>query len=584
MKKNQNKNEKILEALSPKDDINDEIMFSALDYALDNENIKNLALTGDYGSGKSSLLRSYVKKRGKTKKILNISLANFINEEKKEEEEKAPTLSSIEKSILQQFFYKVSDKKIPYSKFRRVKHVPFLRNLIVSIFCFIFFLYTLNILKPSLAESVVKHLDFFSQPPILSVSAYVFLALFFTIIYQIVKACNKIRVSKIGIQSVEINLDTTSEESLLNKFLDEILYLFEETKYEVVIIEDLERFNNSEIFVKLRELNNLLNNYNQIKRKIVFLYATKDDLFINKNRTKFFDFILPVIPVLSPFNSFNKLLEYKKKLPAYFEGVEEAFLNKIGPYFDDMRLLINTVNEFIIYSQKLGRNINKQKLFAIILYKNLCPKDFAKISQQKGNLYTAFSHKSQYINTLTKELGLEAEKASHLLTEIEKENLQSIKELRILYLSKLAEKAPNNAKQILISQYLSDERFKQIKNQENFTYFYYDQGIEKNDKIIYSFPSLEKEVDPKYTYEERENKIFQKETKQKEILEKRIEEVKKKIKMMENFSLKQIFQEFYESIPNVIDNIPEPLLSLIKNGFIDENYHDYISYLPEEGS
>lgn len=60
--------------------------------------------------------------------------------------------------------------------------------------------------------------------------------------------------------------------------MDEILYFFEKTKYRVVFIEDLDRFNNTEIFVNLRELNEILNNYEVIKKcgKVTFVYAVRD--------------------------------------------------------------------------------------------------------------------------------------------------------------------------------------------------------------------------------------------------------------------------------------------------------------------
>jgi len=68
-----------------------------------------------------------------------------------------------------------------------------------------------------------------------------------------------------------------------------------------VIFEDIDRFENTEIFVKLRELNNIINNSKQISRKVVFVYAIRDDMFIDKERTKFFYFIVPVIPYINPF-------------------------------------------------------------------------------------------------------------------------------------------------------------------------------------------------------------------------------------------------------------------------------------------
>ena len=70
------------------------------------------------------------------------------------------------------------------------------------------------------------------------------------------------------------------------------MYFFESTTYDTVFIEDLDRFNQPNIFIKLRELNTVINNYDNIKRKVVFIYAIKDDMFKDEERTKFFDFIV----------------------------------------------------------------------------------------------------------------------------------------------------------------------------------------------------------------------------------------------------------------------------------------------------
>ena len=55
------------ESLAPSDDIkNGEEYFQALDWALKEENVYNIALSGPYGSGKSSVIESYFKERKKT--------------------------------------------------------------------------------------------------------------------------------------------------------------------------------------------------------------------------------------------------------------------------------------------------------------------------------------------------------------------------------------------------------------------------------------------------------------------------------------------------------------------------------------
>lgn len=142
-------------------------------------------------------------------------------------------------------------------------------------------------------------------------------------------------------QIVTINFEDLDYEELTNykklyNYLDEILYFFEVNNYNIVIFEDLDRFKNPEIFVKLRELNFLINNYEKVDRKVVFIYAIKDDVFLSKERTKFFYFIIPVIPYLNSTNSYEILRKYVLKVST---SIDEDYINDIAPYIDDMRLM-----------------------------------------------------------------------------------------------------------------------------------------------------------------------------------------------------------------------------------------------------
>ena len=44
-------------------------------------------------------------------------------------------------------------------------------------------------------------------------------------------------------------------------------------------------------------------------KSLKFFYLLKDDIFISKERTKFFDFIIPVIPVIDSSNSYDEFLK-----------------------------------------------------------------------------------------------------------------------------------------------------------------------------------------------------------------------------------------------------------------------------------
>lgn len=63
--------------LTPESDTkNSEEYIRALHWAIKNKEVKNIALSGPYGSGKSSVIKTYLEKYPKTK-YLSISLAAF---------------------------------------------------------------------------------------------------------------------------------------------------------------------------------------------------------------------------------------------------------------------------------------------------------------------------------------------------------------------------------------------------------------------------------------------------------------------------------------------------------------------------
>lgn len=115
---------------------------------------------------------------------------------------------------------------------------------------------------------------------------------------------NKNILRKISFQGNEIEIFADSDESYFDKYLNEVLYLFENASVDGIVFEDIDRFNNTSIFERLREINTLTNI--RLKEKsngdswkpLRFIYLMRDDIFENKDRTKFFGFILPIVPVL----------------------------------------------------------------------------------------------------------------------------------------------------------------------------------------------------------------------------------------------------------------------------------------------
>lgn len=71
--------------------------------------------------------------------------------------------------------------------------------------------------------------------------------------------------------------------------------------------------------------------------------------------------------------------------------VNDYFLEDVTIYIDDMRVLKNIFNEFVIYQQKLSAiDLDANKLLAMIIYKNIYPVDFLNYNIIKGWYMNSF--------------------------------------------------------------------------------------------------------------------------------------------------------------------------------------------------
>ena len=444
-----------LHSLAPTDDAEKvESYLKTLSWALLNsKSIKNIAIAAPYGAGKSSIIDTYIKKNKFTHKYLKISLATF--QDLKEDNDTTKTKDELERlielSLLQQFFYHEKDSEIPDSKFQKTKKknklTLFIYVLLIILFCISFaFVFQNNIVS----DFISKYMPFFDEissllerNEIFKTIASICILLFVSAcIYRLVKLAVSISALKFSVPHAEIEIGKKISKSALNTYLDEILYFFSVSKYEVVFIEDLDRFDQSDIFVKLRELNQLINNSKKVKQNVVFVYAIKDDMFMNKERTKFFDFIIPVIPVINNSNSKDKL---QTVLKSSSYTISEDLISDISIFIDDMRLLYNIVNEFYLYEQILGKSeLSKDNLLAIITYKNLFPKDFVDLMKNEGILYKAINKKTDYINTRRAEIDEKIKDVQNQITNSKNQMQKNIKGLRLMYMSIAAENLINN--------------------------------------------------------------------------------------------------------------------------------------------
>ena len=435
----------IFQKLTPTDTVKMEVYEDAFKYIFGNSDIKNVAIAGPYSAGKSSLLESY-KKEHKNKRFLHISLAHFEDTSGQNDRDNVKdTETVLEGKILNQLIQQIKVENIPQTNFRVKRTVNNAKCVICSLGIVIFLLAILHLKYfkawsgwiASLTDSCFKTLLQKSANPY----SLIFSGILATVIlglgvYQIIKTQkNKNIFRKLSVQGNEIEIFGEEDNSYFDKYLNEVLYLFENSGVDVIVFEDLDRFDDNKIFERLREINILSNIrlQNQKEKKSVeplrFFYLLRDDIFVNKDRTKFFDFILPVVPVLDSSNAYDQIKEHFET-GGIFTVFDDKFLRGLSLYIDDMRVLKNIYNEFMVYYNKLNTiELNPNKMLAMVTYKNIFPRDFSNLQLNQGFVYELFNRKDEFIAQEKKKCEERIESKKSRISYVKEEKLELIMEL-----------------------------------------------------------------------------------------------------------------------------------------------------------
>ena len=560
---------------------------------IDTKGISNIALTGSYGSGKSTVIKTF-QSLNKQYEYLNISLASFNKKKEDENENNNQTDVKVQKeelerllevSILQQIFYHVKPQQIPESRFKRIDNISAWRIFGISTSFVLWVVCTTLLLKYNYLDKInptswntKNSIDWWSMPIFLiSFSGLGILS------KLVINLFSNSKINKVNIKG-ELELGDNVNKSVFNEHLEEILYFFERTKYNVVIIEDLDRFDSTDIFTKLREINILLNNSLLIDREINFVYAVGDDLFKDrKERVKFFEYIIPVIPFINSSNADEQLSLLIKESGLDENIFTKEFTTDITTFIDDidMRLLTNIFQEFVIYRKTLKPEFIKKndELFAMITYKNLYPTDFTELNRNEGKLYNLINNKEEYIKNFINKIDKDISDKKVEIKNIEKETKDEAEELKSIYIQKILSKLPKN---VFINSNDIETDFKS-NNEITLVYKtfneYYNRYYDNNITVVFS--EIENEINTEFTYEERAEFIELKKEDKVNSLKNEISKLKNKKSEMRNWDLKQIFNEV--DINQYLDGFTDAKLlrSLILEGYINENYNDYISLFYE---
>ena len=568
--------------LAPTDQADRSGVYSeALKYALGRPKVSNIALTGPYGSGKSSIIQTFLKRNDR--RALHISLAAFLPEAGSQIEK--VSRQEIERSILQQMLYGADAEKLPLSRFKRIRS-PGLSATFVSIFMTVGLIALWHVLSQT---SAVVDGSFFTPSTFENwrnlASFALATAFLWASIHHLYVASFGLSLKSISLKDVELRPASDDLESILNRHLDEIIYFFQSTDHDLVIIEDLDRFDNAEIFVTLREINSLVNENAGVKRRVRFLYALRDDMFANTDRTKFFEFIIPVIPIINMSNSIDMVLQQGARLDLD-ERLDRQFLREVSRHLDDLRLIQNIFNEYAIYSANIesdeDNHLDANKLLAILIYKNVYPRDFERLHRSEGNLADLLAGKPNLVAQGEAAKREEITQLEALLEFGERQVPSDLRQLRQVYAMELIEMLPantisvnlGNAGMVSLASLPAHDQFESVFSSANVAVrsFNHSQPI--------NIAGLQARVDPDNTYEERKSAIESKAQDAQNEIMRRIRTLRAEIASLRTSR----FEDLLRSNADRLDELFAPFGKngalaryLILEGHLDDTYYQYTS-------
>ena len=583
---------------------------AAMKYALEDKGIKNVAISGNYGSGKSSFIETY-KSKNSNFKPLHISLAhfsslNYFENEKNdysdmdqghaEKRDAKEQINIIEGKIINQLLHQIDSKYIPMTIFKSKKN-PVLSEILKLSFAFLLFLLPIMFLWNYTQLAILVRGLFPDFPHIgksARIVAYLILMtdLIFTV-YRLSALQLKRRLIKtISFRGANISGDIevfqNEDDSYFDKYLDDVLYLFDNCQSDVIIFEDIDRFETNLIFEKLREINTLVNNKRNAGQKLLFIYLVKDDMFISQDRTKFFDFIIPIIPVITSSNSGEKLGEILSNL-GEASSVSKSLLKQVAIYIDDMRLTYNICNEFVLYKHNLFSqkendnnklNLSSDKIFAIIVYKNIFPKDFSLLQKDSGFVYQLFSRIDDLKRISLDKKSAEIEKIEEKIISSEQEFSRNKLELYSTYL-----KVPEGRVAIRVngkteSQFPHRLDFiREILSEdaeiESVKADYYSQLNGQKEEIEDIFPIND------ISFQERLSALDNK--RHLNDLNFKLGKLREEYESVQSEKLSVLInRNFFDTIMEEHTYLKEEknslIMYLLRNAYIDESYPDYITY------
>lgn len=398
-----------------------------LNEAINNKRISNIAVSGNFGIGKSSILRVFENEEDPKSRWLHISMGNFrkvdnyFNEEQNQTiEERYRCQQELEKDLLRQITAECNAKDIPRSTFKLVpmqeskldKTIKIIVPIIIFLLVGLLFITFSNIINGSIQKVL-----YFVLAGLTAISSGLLT----------LSLLPKLHFDQVAIKTehAELYAECTQADSYIEQHCFELVYILESLalKYEkcIMVLEDMDRLDSGlcvDIFSKLREINHMVNNrLGTNNKKLVFIYVVNDALISKITMEKFFDYILPIVPLKrgKDLNTLCSSYKLQEILRSEFDNIDDtavqAMINAICDHFTDFRIIYNVINEYRIFNEvnamrdkiKVDNRKLDPHLFSFIIYKNVCPHEYHRICECGKLPYGWLNNlpsEQQYLDTL----------------------------------------------------------------------------------------------------------------------------------------------------------------------------------------
>ncbi|MCL2599283.1 MAG: hypothetical protein FWD76_05205, partial [Firmicutes bacterium] len=358
----------------------------------------------------------------------------------------------------------------------------------------------------------------------------------------------------------------------------------------------------TQIFVKLRELNTIINNANikqkkskkpwceKSQKKVTFLYAIADDVISDwEQRAKFFEFILPIPPILNTLTKTDLLFKQNKENVKIDNklNLEEEFINVVAFFIPNMRVLKNTTNDYIISHQKLfenmGTRLKNENLFAMCLYKNLFSESYSRLEKNEG-IVPEMMNKEKMVEQKIREIKESVQQLEEEGKQADKEQIESFMELKSILAGELNAISRSNGR------YMSNSSpnkilFKDIATFQDLDFSLIQYG--DNAHLTYAIEKDFKYLGGTQTYAQKELRVLNKSQEAKQKRADKIQDLQKQIIEIEQKTIGELLE-------NVVPAHFERLQAILGGWQIDEDdanqkhnkgfkHQEYLQFWLEQG-